>query len=125
MKKKTTSEIREQVRKDLVKAFERKYETDIKALERFKDLYHKQIDRTNELSIELNKIKSEHDELTEKVRQYEDWIRRLQEFMDIDDENERKSAFKTYIENTKAETELHEAMNLYTGMFDRIFSMFN
>ena len=60
MKKLTNAQIREQVRKDLTKSFQKKYEIELKSLEEFKRLYHKTLAEKEELAkkyFELNKIR--------------------------------------------------------------------
>ena len=54
------------------------------------------------------------EELEEKVRQYEDWNRRLQEFMDMNDED-RKAAV--------AEMKFHEELGGMLDMYKRFTSM--
>ena len=55
------------------------------------------------------------EELEEKVRQYEDWNRRLQEFMDMNEED-RKSAL--------AEMKFHEELGGMLDMYKRFTGMF-
>lgn len=123
MKQKTTSQIREELRKNMTKMFEKKYEVQSKSLEDFKQLYHKALDEKRELSKEIFKLTGENEALKEKVNQYEDWIHRLQEFIDIEDEQECKKAFKTYIDERQKSKELSDLMGVYCGMLSRIFSI--
>lgn len=59
------------------------------------------------------------DELQEKVSQYEDWIRRLQEYMDMP-ENQREQYIVHLQEKEKSERILDKLNDLmrHTGMFD-------
>ena len=66
-----------------------------------------------------DKYRQENEEQKEKIQQYEDWINRLQEFMDMP-EDMRKAEIekmradqkiKTYI----AESPFFKALGLYTG----------
>ena len=68
-----------------------------------------------ELEIKYNKlwresceIKQECDELKEKVAQYEDWNRRLQEFMDMSEEDRT-----AYVVNLKKTDELNKAIERF------------
>ena len=106
MKKLTNAQIREQVRKDLTKSFEKKYETELKSLEEFKRLYHKTLDEKKDLAKKYFELNNENGALKDKVAQYEDWINRLQEFMDMSEEDRQK-----YVENLRAQTELNETLN--------------
>jgi uncharacterized protein YbcI len=120
MKKLTNAQIREQVRKELVKSFERKYEAEMKSLESFKNLYHKTLEEKRELSKEIFTLTGENEALKEKVTQYEDWIRRLQEFMDM-----QPDAREEAIQKFKTEKELNETMNsilkFYSGFTSMLF----
>jgi succinate dehydrogenase/fumarate reductase flavoprotein subunit len=73
----------------------------------------------NKLWRESCEIKRERDELKEKVAQYEDWNRRLQEFMDMSDEDRT-----AYVENLKRTKELDDAIShfgFYTRMLGNLF----
>jgi peptidoglycan hydrolase CwlO-like protein len=59
----------------------------------------------NKLWCESCKIKRERDELKDKIQQYEDWIQRLQEFMDMNDDDR-----KAYVETLRAQDELKRAV---------------
>lgn len=72
-------------------------------------------ERLNRVSSELYEERKKRleaqrqvDELKEKVEQYEDWNRRLQEFMDMN-EDERK----VYLEEAKVNAELNDVFNVY------------
>lgn len=106
MKKLTNTQIREQVRKELTKSFEQKYERYIKDVENFKELYHNTLEEKRELAKEIFTLTGENDALKEKVNQYEDWIRRLQEFMDME-----PTAREDAIQKFKIEKSLNEKMN--------------
>ena len=62
----------------------------------------------NKLWRESCEIKQERDELKEKIAQYEDWNRRLQEFMDMSDEDRI-----AYVENLKKTKELDAAIKRF------------
>lgn len=58
-------------------------------------------------------------EMQDKLKQYEDWNNRLQEFMDMSDEDR-----KAYVENLKKTKELNDAINrfgFYGKMLSRVF----
>ena len=121
MKQKTTSQIREELRKDMTKIFEKKYQYITDDLERYKKLYHTEMQKRVHKNYECAELKEENAQLKEKIASYEDWIHRLQEFMDIKDDEERKKAFETYIEEKQSTTELNSLMNVYNEMFNRLF----
>lgn len=75
--------------------------------------------RYKEMWERARKAEIERDELKDKVAQYEDWNRRLQEFMDMSEEDRT-----AYIENLKKTKELNEAIShfgLYTKMLGTLF----
>lgn len=58
-------------------------------------------------------------EMQDKLKQYEDWNRRLQEFMDMSDDDR-----KAYVENLKKTDELNKAIErfgFYGKMLSRVF----
>ena len=64
--------------------------------------------RYNEMYERARKAEIERDELKDKVAQYEDWNRRLQEFMDMSDEDRI-----AYVENLKRTKELDDAISRF------------
>lgn len=75
--------------------------------------------RYKEMWERARKAEIERDELKDKVAQYEDWNRRLQEFMDMSEEDRT-----AYIENLKKTKELNEAISrfgFYTKMLGTLF----
>ena len=65
------------------------------------------------------KAEQEKLELQDKVNQYEDWNNRLQEFMDMSDEDRA-----AYVENLKKTKELNDAIErfgFYGKMLGRVF----
>ena len=120
MKKLTNAQIREQVRKDLTKSFEKKYEIEMKSLENFKQLYHKTLEEKAKIAHDYSEVITKYEELKDKVAQYEDWIARLQEFMDMepDAREEAIQKFKT----EKAVTEqMHDILDFYGRFTSMLF----
>lgn len=75
--------------------------------------------RYNEMWERARKAEIERDELKDKVAQCEDWNRRLQEFMDMSEEDR-----KAYVENLKKTDELNDAIShlgFYTKMIGKLF----
>lgn len=101
MAKKTRREIEETLRNKLANKHN-------EYIERQQKKYSELWDRYCEANRERNMYKQENEELKEKVQQYEDWINRLQEFMDMPEDmrkNEIKKMhdeqkFKEYIVNS-------------------------
>lgn len=110
--KETRKQIVEQTRNEVVKQYRDK-------MKRFQE-------RINELAGDYDmerrkriECQEKVEELQEKVNQYEDWIRRLQEFMDIP-ENQREQYIVHLREKEKSEKALSGLYDLMkkTKMFD-------
>ena len=99
--KKTQKEIEGTLRNKLCKQYTAKMEN-----------YQERIDRlAKELSVERKKrieAQSKVEELEEKVAQYEDWNRRLQEFMDMNEEDR-----KNYLMQLKVSAEISDVFDMY------------
>ena len=112
MAKKTRREIEENLRNKLTNKHN-------EYVERQQKRYGELWDKWTEACRERDKYQQENEELKEKLQQYEDWINRLQEFMDMPEdmrkaEMERMRAeqkFNTYI----AESPFFKMMGLWTG----------
>ena len=96
MAKKTRKEIEQTLRNKMANKHHEYMETQQK---KYGELWG----RYQESCRECDKYKRENEELKEKIRQYEDWIERLQEFMDMP-EDVRKSEIAKMQANQKFET---------------------
>ena len=70
--------------------------------------------RYKEMWERARKAEIERDELKDKVAQYEDWNRRLQEFMDMSEEDRI-----AYLENLKRTKELDDAIS-HLGFYGKM-----
>ena len=111
-KKLTNSQIREQERQKLVKQLERKYSSYIDNAKLYKELWHKSVNELGMLRQEYHIIKEKNAKLEEAVRNYEDWVRRMQEFMDLPEEQCSES-FKEYCDLLKRAKKFHDMTNEY------------
>ena len=92
MAKQSKNSLKAQLINELSKQYKQKYEDTINNLqERLKQ----QILINKELSLNCHRLGNEIDELREKVNKYEDWIRRLQEWCNLP-EDERTKAIAEY-----------------------------
>lgn len=121
-KKLTNSQIREQERQKLVKQLENKYSSYIDDATLYKELWHKSVNELGKLRQEYDIIKEKNAELEESVRNYKDWVRRMQEFMDLPEE-QRSEAFKEYCDAMKNSKRFHDMTDAYISMINRIFVM--
>lgn len=112
MAKKTRKQIVEQTRNEVARAYKQKI-TDLE--ERLK--------RANDCSYQFMKAYGDEqrraDELQEKVNQYEDWIRRLQEFMDMQEDAREKA-----LEQERAKFAVNSKLDSMLGVYSRIFNLF-
>ena len=120
MKKLTNGQIREQVRKELSKSFQKKYETELKSLEEFKRLYHKTLAEKEDLAKKYFELSGENGALKDKVAQYEDWIIRLQEFMDMEP-NAREEAIQKFKTEKAVTEQMHDILDFYGRFTSMLF----
>lgn len=69
--------------------------------------------------IKAHLLEQENIELKDKLRQYEDWIERLCDFVNMKEDDR-----KAYVNNIRAQKLLNQAVekiDLYTQIFERIF----
>lgn len=65
------------------------------------------LEKTNhDLMVRAHKAEQEKMEMKDRLQELEDWNTRLQEFMDMGEEDRQK-----YIENLRAQTELNDTLN--------------
>lgn len=105
---KTRKQIVEQTRNEVVKQYTAKLQI---LMERINKL-------TKDYDIEKQKrieCQERIDELQEKVNQYEDWIQRLQEFMEMP-ENQREEYIAHMKEQENANKIMPQIINLYNFM---------
>lgn len=109
MNKQTKRQIVEQTRNKIA----HNYASKIKELEnKIKELSKKKFD----LCIENEKLKLENEQCKEKIAQYEDWIYRLQEFMDMPNEL-RNEKFNEYISKKNANETLNNLIKKFGTYF--------
>jgi cell shape-determining protein MreC len=112
MAKKTRREIEENLRNKLANKHNDYVERQQKKYDELWDAYCR-------ARKECDKYQQENEELKEKVQQYEDWIIRLQEFVDMP-EDMRKAEIKKMRDEQKFTTYLADSpffkmLGLYTG----------
>lgn len=108
MKMETRKQIAEQTRNEVVK----QYTANLQILMERINKLAKDYDIEKQKRIECQE---RIDELQEKVNQYEDWIQRLQEFMDIP-ESQREEYIVHMKEQENANKIMRQIINLYNFM---------
>lgn len=120
MKKETKKQIKGQV----INEVSRRYKTQLLEVEEREKKWRKcwidacgTIEKFRKHNEEL---KEENDSLKGKIKQYEEWIERMQEYCNLPD-GERESAFKTYLDGIKAKKESAEVLSRLGKMYSTIF----
>lgn len=110
--KKTPNQIREELRRQLAK----QHNDEIENLKKLKSQYW---EKYAEADRERCRLGKENIELKEKIKQLEDWNRRLMEFMDMSEEDRRAA-----IQEMKENAELNEFLNSCCGRYVQMFGGF-
>lgn len=113
MAKKTRKEIEETIRNKMANKHNEYVEHQQKKYSELWDAYYR-------ARKECDKYQEENEQLKEKVQQYEDWINRLQEFVDMPEDMRKKEIekmraeqkFKTYL----ADSPLFKMLELYPDL---------
>lgn len=113
MAKETRKQIVEQTRNEVA----RHYKAEVARLE---ERLNKYVEAYAEEARVRQRYQNKVEELQEKVNQYEDWIERLQSFMDMEPDA-REKAFT----EMKLEKENAEQMKHLLGFYGKYLSIFN
>lgn len=112
----TQKQLKEQVRIECHKYYKKLYTEKLEKLE----AENKRLQDENwKAYTESSKIRRENAELKEKLAKFEDWNRRLQEFMDMSDED-RNRAFK----EMKDRAESSANLKAISGMFKEMCGLY-
>lgn len=112
MAKETRKQIVEQTRQEVVKQYKAKIDN---LQERLNTANEKSSDYWKRYVTERNRA----DGLQEKVNQYEDWIRRLQEYMDMPEDAREKA-----LEQERAKFVVNSKLDSMLGVYSKIFNLF-
>lgn len=120
--KQTKKQIKAQCMNELQGRFDRmnaRMLAENQSLHRILKYYKEENER---LSKERNSLKSSNEDLKEKLREYEDWITRLQDFCNLPD-GEREAAYKEYMDSLKQKTSANKQFVAMESFYNRIFGM--
>ena len=120
MKALTNNEIREQVRKKVSKQYSEKINSLEDKIQYYKDLFVNNERKCAELKNENNNLKDENLELKEKLKSYEEWLERMQDFCNLPEE-ERINAINKFKSEKALNNKLDSMLNMYTSFFDKLF----
>lgn len=105
-------ETKKQVKAQLTNEIAKQYAKREKSLKEYSISLEK---RYNCAMEHMRKLENENIELKDKVEQYEDWIRRLLEFMDMTPEEREK-----YFAELQTRNKLNEKMTSFMTMFQHL-----
>ena len=121
--KQTKKQVKAQVINEVQKQFEHKLERMQASYNNLHTLLQNVQQESQGLCKENRKLKEENIHLKEKVEQYEEWIERMQDFCNLSEE-ERRPAFKTYLDGIKAKVDSSQALERLSKMFGSMASIF-
>lgn len=113
----STKHIKAQIINELSKEYKAKYEDKITQLQ---DLLHEANIKVRNCQTDLLQLKNENDELSQKVHQYQDWIIRLQDFMDMP-EDVRQVEIENYKKRLQGEFTVDQRLSSLIKMMSSIY----
>ena len=113
------AQIREAERSKIAKQYSEKIINLEKDIQEHSSLRIEALNRAHDISIENKKLREENDELKEKIRVYEEWLDRMQEFCNLPEE-ERMNAVKNYQTKIKTNIAMKEIANIFSPYFNII-----
>ena len=122
MSKETKKQIKAQLTNELSRKFDERVK-DIKAsAKRWQDEYL-EIQKSNLDLVKKNKeLTDENLRLKDQLEQYQEWVERMQDFCNLP-EDERKGAFKTYLDEIESKAEANEMLKSVGNMFSNYFNI--
>ena len=114
--KETKKQIRAQLVNEVRRQFEHQLQRKDDQIAHMQTLFNREQDRRIALEKKNNELVDANLRLKEKVKAFEDWTERMQDFCNLPEE-ERAPAFKTYLDELRAKQQNEEAMN---GLVDRL-----
>ena len=111
MGRQSKKQIKAQLINEVAKTYADKLQREQDKVERLGRMYHI-------TKAAADKLREENLKLQEKVEQQEDWIRRLQEFMDMDDDTRQKAIAKYRV------SEQFEGFNHIMNIFETMLYKF-
>ncbi len=106
-------ETKKQIKAQLINEIAAQYAKREKSLKEYSIFLEK---RYNCAMERMRKLENENIELKDKVEQYEDWIERLQEFMDMDPDS-RDKAIAQFKVQAERDAKLNKVLDFYRRFF--------
>jgi cell shape-determining protein MreC len=118
-------ETKKQIKAQVINELKKKFDADTKHLvevnERLTNEKVQLLEKFCDCTKENRKLKEENEQLREENSRYKDWIERMQEFCNLP-ENERESAFKTYLDSIKADSNMKDVISRMGKFYSNVFS---
>lgn len=92
-------------------------------MENLKRLVKEQGDELRQLRMENHRLRTDNTTLSDKVEKYEDWNRRLQEFLDIPEEA-REEVIKSFKTQRDVNNRLHGLMEAFAPYMEGLFGTY-
>lgn len=116
------AQIREAERSKITKQYSDKIANLEKTIQEHSRLRVEALNRAQK-TIEANqKLREENDELKEKIRVYEEWLDRMQEFCNLP-EDERLNAVQNYQTKIKTNAAMKEIAKVFSPYFDIMYNL--
>lgn len=124
MSKENKKQIKAQVINEVQRLYKQKFNAYEEKIEHLTSLFDKEQSCNIELRKKVDHLEHENMDLTNKVEQYELWIERMMDFCNLPD-NERQTAFKTYLDEIKSKDAANKAFEQVGKFFNSYMSIFN
>ena len=115
------AQIREAERSKILKQYSDKIANLEKTIQEHSQLSVEALNRASYISVENKKLREENDELKEKIRVYEEWLDRMQEFCNLP-EDERLNAVRQYKSKIGVNEVLEELTKKFSNYFDIMYN---
>ena len=115
------AQIREAERNRIAKQYAQKITLLEKSIEEHSKLRVEALNKVQKTIEDNQKLREENDGLKEKIRVYEEWLDRMQDFCNLP-ENERMNAVRQYKSEIKTNEVLEEITKEFSNYFDIIYN---
>lgn len=115
------AQIREAERNRIAKQYAQKITLLEKSIEEHSKLRVEALNKVQKTIEDNQKLREENDGLKEKIRVYEEWLDRMQDFCNLP-ENKRMNAVRQYQSKIKTNEVLEEITKEFSNYFDIIYN---
>ncbi len=116
MANRTTRQLKATLTNEIARRFKEKINRLEANIEYLASKYTECYNARKKLHEENSALKDENTALKNEIAQYKDWIERMQDFCNLP-ENDRESAFKTYLDEIKSKNEAEKSLSALSNLF--------